>query len=101
MYIREYSDHVFFEWDSEKNRRNFQKHGIYFEEVEAMFGQPMWIIDDCRVDYGEEREIGLGWLNAWVCLVVFTERRGDVIRIISARRANKEECRRYAKTYAS
>ena len=101
MYIRKYSHQLYFEWDSEKNRRNYQKHGIDFEEVEAMFGRPMWIMDDQRTSYGEERLIGIGWIDAWVCLVVFTERRGDVVRIISARRATKEECRHYAKTYPS
>ena len=50
---------------------------------------------DEREDYGEDRWIGIGILRNIVAVVVFTEPRQDTIRIISARKANKHERKRY------
>ncbi len=50
---------------------------------------------DERTDYGEDRWIGIGFLRNGVAVVVWTERQGDVIRIISARRANRYELQRF------
>jgi len=58
----------------------------------------MLVLRDDRVDYGEERWISLGWIKALVGVVVYTERRGDVIRIISARKATKQEAKRYVES---
>ena len=44
---------------------------------------------DDREDYGEDRWVGIGFLGNVVVVVVFTERRRDTIRIVSARKANK------------
>ena len=52
------------------------------------------VVDD-REDYGEERWFGIGWIQGLIGVVVYTERIGDVIRIISARKATKHEVRRY------
>ena len=52
------------------------------------------LLDD-REGYGEERWVAVGWLQALVGVVVYTERVGDVIRIISARKATKREVQRY------
>lgn len=60
-----------------------------------MFRHPMLTLGDRRADYGEDRWIGIGWLRSIVGVVVYTERKGDVIRIISARKATKEEMRHY------
>jgi len=46
---------------------------------------------DDRFDYGEDRWFGIGFLGSGVAVVVWTERQNDVIRIISARRANRYE----------
>jgi uncharacterized DUF497 family protein len=51
-------------------------------------------VDD-RMDYGEERWISIGILVRGIAVIVWTERAGDVIRIITARKANKDERRRY------
>ncbi len=48
-----------------------------------------------RTDYGEDRWIGIGFLGNGVAVVVWTERQGDVIRIISARKANRYERQRF------
>jgi uncharacterized protein len=67
-----------FEWDESKNLENVRKHEIDFADVPEMFDGSMLIEPDDRFDYG-------------VAVVVWTERYGDVIRIISARRANRYE----------
>lgn len=84
-----------FEWDEAKNHLNICKHGIDFNDVPSMFQYPMLLARDDRHPYGEERWTALGWLHALVGVVVYTERRGDVIRIISARKATRHEARRY------
>lgn len=84
-----------FEWDEAKNNINIRKHGIDFNDVTEMFTHPMLNMLDTRAQYGEERWIGLGLMSATVALVVYTERQGDVIRIISARKATKHEAKRY------
>jgi uncharacterized protein len=84
-----------FDWDEAKNQANVRKHGIDFAEVSEMFDQEMLVELDDRLDYGEERWIGTGWLKRDVAVVVWTERWGDVIRIISARRATLYERERF------
>jgi uncharacterized DUF497 family protein len=84
-----------FEWDENKNRINIRKHGIDFADAIDIFRHPMLTLLDDREDYGEERWIALGWIKAVIGVVVYVERDGDVIRIISARKATKNEVRRY------
>ena len=86
-----------FEWDEEKNRMNVQKHGINFNDVIGLFDHPMIVHLDVRHDYEENRWIGIGMMKHHFAVVVYTERMGDVIRIISARKANKREVRHYVK----
>jgi len=86
---------MLFEWDKDKNRANIQKHKIDFADIPAIFSGPMVVELDEREDYGEERWIGIGFLRDIVVVVVFTERRQDTIRIISARKAGKHERKRY------
>jgi len=85
-----------FEWDEEKNRLNIQKHGIDFHDVIEMFDHPMLVQADNRDDYGEYRWVGVGMMKMHAGVVVYTERVDDVIRIISARKANKYEVKGYA-----
>jgi uncharacterized protein len=83
-----------FEWDDAKNRENIRKHKINFADVSPMFESPMLIEPDDRSDYGEDRWFGLGFLHNNIAVVIWTERQNDVIRIISARRANRHEQQR-------
>lgn len=80
-----------FEWDEAKNLENIRKHEIDFTDVPEMFDRPMLVELDDRLDYGEDRWFGIGLLGNGVAVVVWTERQNDVIRIISARRANRHE----------
>jgi uncharacterized DUF497 family protein len=81
-----------FEWDEDKADSNFRKHGIDFDEaIEIFYGSPMVR----RSDRGnEERWIAIGETEGRTLTVVFT-RRKDRLRIISARRARKDEKRAY------
>ena len=86
-----------FEWGAEKAQKNLEKHGVRFEVAQAVFIDPDRItaIDD-RFDYGEERLVTLGQTHDGILVVVTTERdAGQVIRIISARKASKRERRTY------
>ena len=84
-----------FEWDEAKNLENIRKHRIDFADVPDMFDGSMLVKLDERTDYGEDRWLGIGFLRNGVAVVVWTERQGDVIRIISARRANRYERQRF------
>lgn len=85
-----------FEWDARKNTVNIAKHGIDFADVPEMFKEPMLVKSDARNDYGEDRWIGMGWLGTVVAVVVFVERK-EVIRVISARKAAKNEIQEFKK----
>ena len=52
-------------------------------------------IDD-REDYGECREIAIGWCGLLLCFLAFVRRGDDEIRVIRFRKATKHEVRRYA-----
>jgi len=84
-----------FEWDEEKNAVNIHNHKIDFADVPPIFNNPMLVELDEREDYGEDSWIGIGIFRNIVAVVVFTEPRQDTIRIISARKANKHERKRY------
>ena len=84
------------EWDIQKDRTNFEKHGLYFEDAKLVLdGQTYTFLDDRR-DYGEERFITLGTLAARIVVLIHTM-RGDKIRIISMRKANEREQKIYQK----
>jgi uncharacterized protein len=89
-----------FEWDEAKNLENIRKHDIDFADVSEMFDSPMLIEPDDRFDYGEDRWFGIGFLGNGIAIIVWTERQGDVIRIISTRKANRYERQRF-KQYLS
>jgi uncharacterized DUF497 family protein len=83
-----------FEWDDAKAALNLRKHGIAFEDAAYVFLDPGRIdmVDD-RDDYGEDRWLSIGWVSLVLLVVAHTERgvHGEVIRIISARKANAQE----------
>jgi uncharacterized protein len=88
-----------FEWDEHKNARNTAKHGLGFEEaIEIFDGRILWKPDERR-EYGEKRIKALGTIGADIYHIVYTY-RGARIRIISARKASREERRAYRAVYA-
>jgi uncharacterized protein len=84
-----------FEWDERKNQESCRKHKIDLADVPLMFLSPLLISLDDRQEYSEERWIGIGLLKSIVAVVIWVERHDDVIRIISARKANRQERMRY------
>ncbi|MCL2174002.1 BrnT family toxin [Candidatus Saccharibacteria bacterium] len=73
-----------FEYDTNKGRANFAKHGISFEDARSAFAdENRKIYPDKLHSNAEQREICLGKVNGNILTVVFTKRKG-VIRIISA-----------------
>lgn len=85
-----------FEWDSKKSQSNKRKHGITFEEASTVFGDLLSItIPDRTHSIGEDRFITIGTsINDKFIVVVHTD-RDDIIRIISARKATRNEKRQY------
>ena len=86
-----------FEWDEGKRLANIQKHGIDFAEAVEMFNGHVLENEDHRRDYGEQRIRAFGEADGRVIQVVYTRRNGRC-RLISARRARRDERRAY---YAS
>ena len=87
-----------FEWDDGKNVQNRRKHGVSFEEAQTVFfDEHALLIADPDHSEQEERFILLGLSSALRTLVVCHcyRRRGDVVRLISARRADRQERRQY------
>lgn len=84
-----------FEWDDNKDAENQRKHGLSFEEAAAVFRGIYFTSIDDREDYGEVREITTGTIAHEVVVVVVHTDRAGVCRIISARRANKQERKEY------
>ncbi len=56
-----------------------------------MFTSLMLVGEDIRRDYGETRNIGFGFIRGRLMAIAFTEREPNLIRTISARKANKRE----------
>lgn len=80
-----------FEWDENKNDDNIAKHGLDFEDASEVFDAPMLVALDNRADYGEDRWIGIGFLEQRVVVTVYTFRGSQVTRIISMRKALQHE----------
>ena len=86
-----------FEWDPRKARSNEKKHGVSFEEAQSVFfDEQALLLEDPQPLHEEERFVLLG-LSASLRLLVVVHalRDGDVIRIISARKATRPETGEY------
>lgn len=87
-----------FEWDDEKEKINIEKHKLSFKTAAYVFKDKNRIdfYDDIHSDY-EDRYITIGRISQdpHIIMVVYTERNGDKIRIISARAAQKNEREAY------
>ncbi|HWL67967.1 MAG TPA: BrnT family toxin [Geminicoccus sp.] len=83
-----------FSCDPAKDASNLVKHGIGLLAAAQLDWDVMLVMPDERRDYGELREIGYAPMDGRLYCVVFT-RRGDVLHVISLRKANLREFRRY------
>ena len=83
---------VRFRWDPQKAASNSKKHGVTFAESATVFQDTLaFIFDDEDHSVDELREIIVGHSSQNRLLIVSFTERGDEIRIISARKANREE----------
>lgn len=90
----------YFEWDDRKAESNFRKHGIRFEEAALIFDDPLAVSEQDRIENGEQRWQTIGMVGGCLLLLVahtvrFEVEGIEVVRIISARRVNRQERRRY------
>jgi len=83
-----------FKWDEDKRIANVKKHGLDFIDTKRIFDGDTITIEDSRFAYGERRFISFGVLQGRIIAVVHTENE-DTIRIISARKATRNEERSY------
>lgn len=89
-----------FEWDEAKNLTNQRKHGLSFEEAVQVFRDPLQVSLQDRIENGEERWQTFGVVGGvLLVMVAHTVQEEDqaetVVRIISARRADRKERRFY------
>ena len=85
-----------FEWDPKKAELNQRKHSASFEEAVTVFYDPLSAtFDDADHSIGEQRLITVGFSSQGRLLVVSHTERGDVLRIISARRATAHERKKH------
>lgn len=92
---------MIFEWDEIKNENNIKKHdGISFKIAARVFLDSKRIekYDEHHSTLEEQRWNAIGLVED-VLFVVFTERKNDIIRLISARKANQEEINEYYSNY--
>jgi uncharacterized protein len=84
-----------FEWDEAKNSANVQKHGIAFSKAVAVFADDRRrVVEDERYRYDEPRFQVFGLIEGRLHVVIIAM-RGETVRIISARRANKREQKKH------
>ncbi len=88
------------EWDEGKRAATIRTRGLDFAHlVRFDWTTAVDILDD-RTDYGEERRVATGPLDGRLVVVAYTL-RADTVRIISLRKANIREQRRYAQRFAN
>lgn len=89
-----------FEWDEAKNLSNQRKHGLSFEQAAGVFRDPLQVSVQDRIENGEERWQTFGLVGGvLLVMVAHTLRQQNqaetVLRMISARRADRRERRFY------
>jgi len=89
---------VRFDWDPAKARANLRNHGVSFAEAVTVLEDEFSLTREDPDAQGEERFVTLG-LSSFgnLLVVVYTYREPDVIRLISAWKANKRQRVRYEK----
>lgn len=81
-------------FDPEKDAINIAKHGVSMGMASELDWESAQLWQDTRIEYGEVRMIALALMKTRLFYVVFTD-RGDYRRIISLRKANDREVKRY------
>lgn len=88
-----------YEWDEAKRKANVAKHGVDFADAaDFEWGSAVIRVDD-REDYGELREVALGFIGVRLHVMAYTPRGEAMARIIMLRKATKNEIRAYEKAH--
>lgn len=82
------------EYDTQKDAANLQKHGVSLALANEIDWSAVLCTVDDRADYSEVREVGYAVIRQRLHVVVFVQ-RGDTMRIVSLRKANKRELKHY------
>lgn len=99
MYICTYNKLMEFEWDEAKRQSSLSRHHLDFHDAEIVFSGVTFTFADDRFEYGEDRYITLGLLRGTVVVIAHTE-RDEVVRVISMRKATRNEQRLYFQGFA-
>lgn len=86
-----------FRWDDAKWRANLRKHGIDFSDVPSVFDGHTATLEDDRFEYAQRRFVTFGLLAGSVVAIAHTEEE-DTIRILSVRKATRNEQESYFAT---
>lgn len=84
-----------YEWDEEKRKLNIAKHGVDFATLRDFNWETALVTIDDREDYGELREVALGFIGVRLHTLVFTMRGDKLVRAIMLRKATAKEVRKY------
>ena len=87
-----------YEWDEAKRQANLQKHGVDFSLVDRFEWEYSISTEDKSERHGEQRMISIGPIGLRLHVLVWTS-RGETVRIISLRLANKLERKRHEKEF--
>ncbi|NLY65596.1 MAG: BrnT family toxin [Alcaligenaceae bacterium] len=85
------------QFDPAKNESNYTKHGVFLTVAEKFEWDTALCASDDRIDYKETRISCIGYIGQRLYVIVYTE-RGTSLRVISLRKANLREVKRYAET---
>ncbi len=85
------------DYDPEKNKWNMENRHLSFEKARELDWHTAQIIEDCRQDYPEQRFVAAAFLKERLHIICFTPIKGG-IRVISFRKANLREVKRYEAT---
>lgn len=84
-------------YDPMKRQETLKERKLDFKSAKEILSGPLqYTYEDARLDYGEKRWITVGYLKKRMIIVVWTE-RDDLIRVISMRKANEKEQKKYKK----
>ncbi len=92
----EFDNFVGFQWDRSNIDKNLIKHNVEnWESEQVFFNKPLLVLDDPKHSIPEKRWAAFGKTDADRFLIVIFTKRGDLIRVISARDMNKKERKFY------
>ncbi len=91
-----FDNFVGFQWDQGNIDKNLIKHNVEnWESEQVFFNKPLLVLDDPKHSISEKRWAAFGRTDADRFLIVIFTRRGNLIRVISARDMNKKERKFY------